>query len=137
MIEDDNINQDFNTRFERPPIFCGECGDLLDFEIITEFNVVCQKCEGEVEIDNITNHYTETIDSYHTSKTWMNKLANIEDKYAIRLDAKRQIIDKPCGRSGCNSKKQYFYTQQTRSADEGSTVFYECVSCGHKDKENN
>jgi len=31
----------------------------------------------------------------------------------------------------CGREKVRFYTQQLRSADEGSTVFYECA-CGYK-----
>ena len=32
----------------------------------------------------------------------------------------------------CGSKEMRFYTLQLRSADEGSTVFYNCEKCGHK-----
>ncbi len=31
----------------------------------------------------------------------------------------------------------YYYTMQLRSADEGSTVFYECVKCKYKYSANN
>ena len=31
----------------------------------------------------------------------------------------------------CGREEVRYYTQQLRSADEGSTVFYEC-DCGHK-----
>jgi len=37
----------------------------------------------------------------------------------------------------CGQEEVRYYTQQLRSADEGSTVFYTCPSCGHKWNTNN
>ena len=31
----------------------------------------------------------------------------------------------------CNNKEAYFWTKQTRSADEAETKFYKCIKCGH------
>lgn len=39
------------------------------------------------------------------------------------------VIDHPCEK--CGREQVRYYTQQLRSADEGTTVFYEC-DCGHK-----
>lgn len=125
----------FNNVFARPPNFCLDCGDLFDFEIIQNDVVMCQKCGGEVSIYKITNHNIETVDEYHTSKEWMNKLTNKEDKFKVKQKLKRQTVEEKC--PNCPSRKMYFFTMQTRSADEGSTVFYECVKCGYKKKENN
>ena len=61
------IEQEFNQLFYRPPNFCIDCGDLLDFEIINNNSVKCQKCGGETELDNIKNHYIETNDKYELS----------------------------------------------------------------------
>ena len=32
------IESNFNEVFNRPPTFCEDCGELLDFEIITHNN---------------------------------------------------------------------------------------------------
>lgn len=47
----------------------------------------------------------------------------------------RAKVDEEC--PSCGHKGLYFYTMQLRSADEGSTVFYECDECGHKFSVNN
>jgi len=47
----------------------------------------------------------------------------------------RQTVDEPCPQ--CRHRKLEFYTMQLRSADEGQTVFYECLNCKHKWSVNN
>lgn len=44
------------------------------------------------------------------------------------------VIERTCPR--CDRKEMRWYTQQLRSADEGTTVFYHCV-CGYKESVNN
>jgi len=52
-------------------------------------------------------------------------------------DSRHAKVDEPCPK--CGHPEMSFYTMQLRSADEGSTVFYECLSkkCGHKYSQNN
>jgi DNA-directed RNA polymerase I subunit RPA12 len=47
----------------------------------------------------------------------------------------RQTVEEPCPQ--CGHRKLEFYTMQLRSADEGQTVFYECLKCKHKWSVNN
>lgn len=42
----------------------------------------------------------------------------------------KTIMDEDCPVAGCGSKKMYYFTKQMRSADEGMSLFYECVKCG-------
>jgi len=38
---------------------------------------------------------------------------------------------------GCGNEEMNFHTLQLRSADEGTTVFYDCPKCGYKFSQNN
>ena len=39
------------------------------------------------------------------------------------------IVDISCPK--CKNKKSYFWTMQTRAADESETKFYKCTKCTH------
>uniref|UniRef100_A0A8C4NFN2 DNA-directed RNA polymerase I subunit RPA12 n=1 Tax=Eptatretus burgeri TaxID=7764 RepID=A0A8C4NFN2_EPTBU len=43
------------------------------------------------------------------------------------------MVERLCKKCGHNQAR--YHTQQTRSADEGQTVFYACASCGFQEKE--
>jgi len=50
------------------------------------------------------------------------------DKQTIQVE--RATVQMPCPK--CNAKELYYSSRQTRSADEGETVFLECKKCGFK-----
>ncbi len=64
----------------------------------------------------------------HVFSPIKNKFEEI-DRYIINpIEVEEGVIE--CGK--CHSKKTYSYQIQTRSADEPSTTFAQCVECGIK-----
>lgn len=49
----------------------------------------------------------------------------------VRMEEKTQIVCEKCGHDEAT-----VHQMQTRSADEGSTIFYTCTKCAHKWKIN-
>ena len=43
-------NKNFNDLYFRPPNFCENCGEMLDFHVIIKDKIKCQKCEEEMPI---------------------------------------------------------------------------------------
>jgi len=112
---------DFKTNF------CGDCGNLLDISALKKsFNVTCKICGGEVQRE-------ELIEKTIVTKS---KLAgNATEPEEEEEETNGATIDEKC--PVCDHVGLYFTTAQTRSADEGQTVFYKCKNCGHKFTQNN
>ena len=59
-------------------------------------------------------------------------MAEILEKAAARGDA---TVDHDC--SKCTFPMAKYDAIQMRSADEGQTIFYTCLKCGHREKDAN
>lgn len=69
-------------------------------------------------------------------KTGQSNTTKIFDGTKEAVNRKTQaIVEETCPK--CCFGKASFYTMQMRSADEGQTVFYSCMKCSHKWKQNN
>jgi transcription elongation factor S-II len=65
------------------------------------------------------NHWKEMLDEKYKREKLM-----YEDKQEAMTDQFK------CGR--CKQRKCTYYELQTRSADEGMTIFITCITCGHR-----
>ena len=63
-------------------------------------------------------------------KDWMKDATKAGEK------SKQATIEQDCEQEGCGNNLMYFYSRQTRSVDEGQTVYYECTKCGHTEAQN-
>ena len=94
-------------------MFC-KCGSILQIPD-TEF-CVCKNCSRKVKAD-----FPEVV----FEKVYLSKEVESHNEVAAPK------IEQNCPK--CNSKEMHYNTIQTRSADEGQTVFYSCT-CGYKMK---
>ena len=94
--------------------FCPKCGSVI---MISEKRAFCSRCnyrpKGKVKIQA-----SEKIDK-------PKKIVVIREKEFSTFP----IVEMNCKK--CKHKQAYFWTLQTRAADESETKFYKCTKCEH------
>lgn len=124
------------------PDFCIDCGTVLN--VSTDSEVTCDCC-GMVSKSMVrplfslcifVNWHKATAKEPHISST--NKFPST---LRTKLLSKTQIVttnDTESTRTvqrdcpECSGNKMTWSEAQLRSADEGTTIFYRCVECGHR-----
>ncbi|KAL1998950.1 hypothetical protein VTN02DRAFT_5286 [Thermoascus thermophilus] len=106
--------------------FCEDCGNLLD---ISPADVLkCELCGQTAKNEALS--YTRQ----YVSEQFPSRLRS-------KLKSNTQVVDREVLGSGprievdcvkCPSKEVTYAQVQLRSADEGSTIFYRCLRCGHR-----
>ena len=99
-------------------MFCEKCGALMIPKKDDGKTVIgCTKCRNTVVKREhlIIKEKTDFID----------KKIQVIDKRVETLPKTREDCPK------CGHKEAYFWTIQTRAADEAETRFFKCVKCSH------
>ncbi|PVG03244.1 putative RPA12-13.7 kd subunit of DNA-directed RNA polymerase I [Serendipita vermifera] len=115
-------------------LFCPDCGTLLDLPEPQSQYVKCDQCgrpEPTSSYDGIEVVTRLREDAFPSELRQKRKTQTRfqEDVETRPIDT---ITCKKCGHD-----KAYTMEKQLRSADEGSTIFTECVRCGYQDRLNN
>jgi len=99
-------------------MFCPECGSILRMKEKAGKKILyCGGCNYAKPVDK--------DDKLEISEK-VNKGKEVEVIEQTELHPK---IRAKC--SKCDNDKAYYWTQQTRSADEPETRFFRCTKCGH------
>lgn len=112
--------------------FCSNCGSILPLPLSIDLSsqIECRVCKLKIDVkhfDGINSHTRINFNSRDLFKKSSKKSSQNQDEDGPSVERK-------CYK--CGHDKMTFATLQTRSADEGQTVFYTCVKCGAKEHEN-
>ena len=94
----------------------------------------CPKC-GSILLPDEKGAFVCAKDGYESKEdVEFSEEAKVTDKKEVHMVDKRpEILPRvkaDCKK--CGNKEAYYFVQQTRSADEAPTIFYECTKCGQK-----
>ncbi|KAI0985140.1 hypothetical protein GJ496_001112 [Pomphorhynchus laevis] len=109
------------------PDFCQNCGTIFPLPGLDENEVKCVRCNESKSISEFGKISFSSMIDY-------DKLKLFNEQTGINMkNFEGCMVDHLCTK--CGAEKMAFYTRQTRSADEGQTIFYECKKCGNREIE--
>ncbi|CAD5121390.1 DgyrCDS9912 [Dimorphilus gyrociliatus] len=103
-----------NKLFKTEIDFCSTCGTILPLPG-RDPTVKCYRCKTEVDVA-VFNTVEAKSEGLHSE------------------DFSGPVVDRQC--SQCGHDGMTYATRQTRSADEGQTIFYSCPQCKFQEIEN-
>lgn len=118
------------SAFEGDPDFCVECGTILPLPGSKD-RVICLACGSSVSIQVFDGLTSVSVIQYNHKGKYKQK----KQKEKEQIDTvSGPLVDRECAK--CGNPSMSYATIQTRSADEGQTVFYSCPKCKYSENEN-
>ncbi|RKP23585.1 hypothetical protein SYNPS1DRAFT_24346 [Syncephalis pseudoplumigaleata] len=118
----------FQTRNQYGSLFfCPSCGNLLD-ALSEQKVIVCNQC-GDSQSAQLFESFEVVTKSAENAFNSPLKLKRMLVQQTKKRETAATIKEK-CPK--CGAPEMSFHTMQLRSADEGQTIFYNCVKCGYK-----
>ncbi|KAK3940666.1 hypothetical protein QBC46DRAFT_384732 [Diplogelasinospora grovesii] len=115
-------------------VFCTDCGNLLPVSKGNEKNILLCDCCGAENRDQPSRTVTTKTKPSDFPSLLRQKLSIVQTVERHKIQTERVDPNMDCAKCG---RRGIRYTEmQTRSADEGSTIIYNC-DCGEKWTMNN
>ncbi|XP_076901637.1 DNA-directed RNA polymerase I subunit RPA12-like [Bidens hawaiensis] len=109
-------------------MFCETCGTMLSFD--SRNYVRCPLCLRKKKTEEVAGMEIK----YTVSEEQIRRELGLS---SIEVSGERtRSMDYNVICPKCSNKGVYYHTQQTRSADEGQTMFYNCPNCGYNFTDN-
>ncbi|KAH7330681.1 DNA-directed RNA polymerase I kDa polypeptide [Rhizoctonia solani] len=117
-------------------LFCPTCGTLLDLPGEDAPNVKCEQCGHLEPASSYENHQVETRSRPDAFPSVLQLKRTTQTKEHLDANVKTKTAE-TCPK--CGHKEALSQERQLRSADEGSTIFLECLNpeCRHGWRINN
>ncbi|KAK5742871.1 DNA-directed RNA polymerase I core subunit rpa12 [Elasticomyces elasticus] len=115
-------------------VFCTDCGNLLEPNTGRKAHILCDVCGTKNKDSSSKVVVTTSKPNAFPSALRTRLRTDIQEVSESEKQTDATIME-TCAKCGCEEVR--YYTQQLRSADEGSTVFYTCPQCGNKWNTNN
>ncbi|XP_060594883.1 DNA-directed RNA polymerase I subunit RPA12-like isoform X2 [Ruditapes philippinarum] len=100
--------------------FCPRCGTVLPLPG-TEEVVTCKLCFFQNDVRDFDGVEIHTMKEFNKPEIFLKKTEDAESQL------KGPTVDRKCAK--CGHEEMIYTTRQTRSADEGQTVFFTCPEC--------
>ncbi|KAF8555893.1 DNA-directed RNA polymerase I kDa polypeptide [Imleria badia] len=114
-------------------LFCPNCGTLLALPQGDEQSVTCEQCHHEEPASSYEN--IEIITRSHPDAFPSALRQKRKTQTKIHQGKVLPKVTEKC--PACGHLEAFYEEKQMRSADEGSTILYTCVSCKHGWRINN
>lgn len=116
--------------------FCPDCGTVLDLSRVHNVNdgLTCDACQKVVDVNRFIGIVSKTRIVFNSKQEAKKAFDALKNKDKSGEEVEGCVVDKEC--KFCGHDKMSYATLQTRSADEGQTVFYTCLKCSGKFTEN-
>ncbi|KAI9454722.1 hypothetical protein HD554DRAFT_2149904 [Boletus coccyginus] len=114
-------------------LFCPDCGTLLALPQGDELTVTCEQCHREEPASSYEN--IEIITHSHPDAFPSALRQKRKTQTKIHQGKVLPKVTEKC--PACGHHEAFYEEKQMRSADEGSTILYTCVSCKHGWRINN
>ena len=109
-------------------LFCETCGSYVEMPISEDF-IHCLRCKKVTSLLDLNLDYFKEEKVYSKNKDWIQDYySNIPSDHQKKVD-EEPTIEQQCINKNCDSNLCYYTSRQMRSADEGETIFYQCVKC--------